>query len=118
MSSEVRRRRIQDPQFTFQPDGVHPNDAGHWFVASQLIGWFGDEKSAAAETPQAMLILNGVDEKALALFQKRVNVLKDAYVGAAGHKRPGVPKGLPIPEAEAKFAEFTAELTPLMKPGR
>jgi lysophospholipase L1-like esterase len=113
MTQEVARRRESDPKFTFQPDRVHPNDAGHWFMAQQLIAWFGDAKSAAAETPQAMLALNGVSPAALNLEQQRVNVLRDAYVATAGHKRPGVGKGLPIPEAEAKFAELTRELQAL-----
>src|SRR5262249_31562341 len=37
MTDEVRRRRESDPKFTFQNDGVHPNDAGQWVVAQQLI---------------------------------------------------------------------------------
>ena len=108
-----------DPKFVFQPDAVHPNDAGHWFMAQQLIAWFGDEKSAAAESPQALLALHGLPPTALDLFQRRVNVLRDAYVGAAGHKRPGVAAGLPIPEAEAKYQGLTAEiqaLAPAAKP--
>ena len=110
MTREVTKRRETDPMFTFQPDAVHPNDAGHWFIAQQLIRQFGDEKSAAASTPQAMLALNGVAEEALPIIKRRVNVLRDAYVGAAGHKRPGVAVGLPIAEAEAKYNELTREL--------
>ena len=119
MSREVAARRKTDPKFVFQPDTVHPNDAGHWFMAQQLITWFGDEKSAAAESPQALLALHGLPPTALDLFQRRVNVLRDAYVGAAGHKRPGVAAGLPIPEAEAKYQTLTAELqalAPALKP--
>lgn len=113
MTQEVARRRASDPKFTFQPDRVHPNDAGHWFMAQQLIAWLGDAKSAAAETPEAMLALNGVSPAALNLEQQRVNVLRDAYVGTAGHKRPGVGKGLPLPEAEAKYAELSNKLQAL-----
>ena len=36
------------------------------------------------------------------LVRKRMNVLRDAYVSAAGHKRPGVRAGLPVPEALQK----------------
>jgi lysophospholipase L1-like esterase len=119
MTREVMNRRETIVAFTFQPDAVHPNDAGHWFMASELIGWFGDEKSASAATPQAMLELNGVKPEALDLVQRRVNVLRDAYVGAAGHKRPGVAAGLPISEAEAKYTALTHELwglAPLSRP--
>ncbi|MGE5194932.1 MAG: GDSL-type esterase/lipase family protein, partial [Deltaproteobacteria bacterium] len=110
MTREVQKRRAADPQFTFQPDGVHPNDAGHWFVARQLIQWFGDEKAAAAANPKEMLTALGVPETLLPLVQQRVNLLRDAYVAAAGHKRPGVAAGLPVPEAEKQAGELSAKI--------
>jgi len=113
MTREVAKRRMADPQFTFQPDGVHPNDEGHWFVARQLIAWFGDGKAASAATPKDMLALQGVTEEVLPLVQQRVNVLRDAYVSAAGHKRPGVAKGLPVAEAEKQAAELSLRIRQL-----
>ncbi len=110
MTKEVERRRKADAEFTFQPDGVHPNEAGHWFVAQQLIRFFGDEQAAQAETPQAMLAGKKVSPELLGLVQQRVNLQRDAYVGAAGHKRPGVAAGLPIAEAEQKAAELTVKI--------
>ena len=110
MTREVLKRRESDPKFTFQPDGVHPNDEGHWYVAQQLIRFFGDESVSAAATPQAMLATKRLPESLFPLIQQRVNVLRDAYVSAAGHKRPGVAVGLPIPEAEAKAGELTAKI--------
>ena len=110
MTREVLKRRESDPKFTFQPDGVHPNDEGHWFVAQQLIRYFGDESVSAAATPQAMLAAKQMPEMLFPLIQQRVNVLRDAYVSAAGHKRPGVAAGLPVPEAEAKAKDLTAKI--------
>lgn len=110
MTREVERRRQADPDFTFQPDGVHPNDAGHWFIAQQLIRFFGDEQAAAAESPEAMLAARGLPAELLNLVRQRVNVLKDSYVAAAGHKRPGVAQGLPVAEAEAQAAKLSAEI--------
>src|SRR5262245_44495850 len=40
MTRDVRERRATQREFTYQPDGVHPNAQGHWFIARQLIGWF------------------------------------------------------------------------------
>ena len=110
MTREVHQRRESDPKFTFQPDGVHPNDEGHWYVAQQLIRFFGDESVTTAATPQAMLAAKKLPESLFPLIQQRVNVLRDAYVSAAGHKRPGVAAGLPVPEAEAKAKELTAKI--------
>lgn len=110
MTAEVGRRRADQADFTFQPDGVHPNEVGHWFVASRLIAWCGDEASARAGSPEEMLKERGAPESLLPLVRQRMSMLRDAYVGAAGHKRPGVAKGLPIPEAEAQAAELTAKI--------
>lgn len=110
MTREVVRRRKTDPDFTFQPDGVHPNDAGHWFIAQQLIRFFGDEQAAAAESPEAMLAARGLPAELLNLVRQRVNVLKDAYVAAAGHKRPGVAQGLPVAEAETQADKLSTEI--------
>ena len=110
MTREVHKRRESDPKFTFQPDGVHPNDEGHWYVAQQFIRYFGDESVSAAATPQEMLAARQMPESLFPLVQQRVNVLRDAYVSAAGHKRPGVAAGLPIPEAEAKAKDLSATI--------
>ena len=118
MTREVLKRRESDPKFTFQPDGVHPNDEGHWYVAQQLIRFFGDETVATAATPQAMLAAKQMPESLFPLVQQRVHVLRDAYVAAAGHKRPGVAAGLPISEAEAKAKELTARIEELTRTGQ
>lgn len=115
MTREVQKRRESDPKFSFQPDGVHPNDEGHWYMAQQLIRFFGDESVAAAATPQAMLATKKMPESLFPLVQQRVNVLRDAYVSAAGHKRPGVAAGLPVSEAEAKAKELTMKIEALTR---
>lgn len=117
MNKAIRERRSADPQFTMQPDGVHPNDAGHWFVAQQLILWAGDQKAAAADSPKSMLAVQQMSEGILPLCQQRMSVLRDAYVGEAGHLRPGVAKGLPVSQAEAKAAELSAKISMLVESG-
>ena len=114
MTQDVAKRRAADPKFTFQPDGVHPNEAGQWFVASELIRWFGDEKSAAAENAGEMLKSLGAPAELLPLVQQRVNLLRDSYVGTAGHKRPGVAKGLAVADAEKQAEEISARIQKLL----
>jgi lysophospholipase L1-like esterase len=104
MTKEVLKRRKQDPQFTFQPDGVHPNAAGQWFVAQQLIKAFGDDEAAKAESPEKMLAVQKAPASILPLVEQRMKLLRDAYVSAAGHKRPGVAKGLPLEAANEQAA--------------
>lgn len=110
MTQEIARRRATQPEFTFQPDSVHPNEAGHWFMAQQIIRWFGDAKAAAAETPQAMLQARSLPPNLLPLVQERMAVLRDAYVAAAGHKRPGVSPGLPLEQAQARAKALSGKI--------
>lgn len=49
MSAEIRRRRARNPMFTFQPDGVHPDETGHWSMATLLIKHFGDRYAARTQ---------------------------------------------------------------------
>jgi lysophospholipase L1-like esterase len=110
MTAELAARRQTDPDFTFQPDAVHPNAEGHWFMASRLIRWFGDDAAANAASVEQMLAQRGISPDAVKLLQQRMAVLRDAYVAAAGHKRPGIRAGLPVSEARQKAAELTEQI--------
>ena len=109
MTAEVAERRITNPEFTFQPDAVHPNSAGHWFMASQLIRWFGDEQAANADSPDKTLTAD-----VMMLIRQRIRVRRDAYLGEAGHKRPGINSGLPVLEAEEKAEDISMQLRELL----
>ncbi len=113
MAREVAKRRGSHPDFTFQPDAVHPNAAGHWFMAGQLFRWFGDRRAADAESPQKMLVAREIPEDVLHTVRQRLNLRRDAYLGAAGHKRPGIRAGSPIPEAEQQARQLTAKIREL-----
>jgi lysophospholipase L1-like esterase len=115
MAAEIRKRREEDAKFTFQPDGVHPNEAGHWAVAQQVLKALGDEKAAGATSPKEMLTGLDAPEGLLPLVQQRVNTLRDAHVATAGHKRPGVAPGLPLPEALKKADELSGSIADLWK---
>ncbi len=114
MTAAVKERRVKDPQYTMQPDGVHPNADGHWFVAQQFLRACGDESVLKFATPQEMLAARGLSDKVLPLVQQRMSVLRDAYVATAGHKRPGVAAGLPLEQAEQKAAELMTQIQTLI----
>ena len=115
MTAEVTRRRQNDKEFSFQPDGVHPNAAGHWLMARQLIRWFGDQQAARAESPEEMLAERHVDREVLKLVDRQMTILRDAYLTAAGHKRPGIPAGLKLPDALQKAKELAGQIRGMCK---
>ena len=110
MNLALAEKRKADPEFTFQPDSVHPNMDGYWFVASELIRWFGDDVAADCESPEGMIQKQGLSKEKFAAVRKRMELRRNAYVGAAGHKRPGVKAGLPIEEAESQAKVLTEKI--------
>ena len=94
MNAALQEARKSDPAFTFAKDGVHPNDAGHHIMAQAIIKGLG--ASFDATSPRAVELKP--------IIRKRGRILTDSYVAVAGHQRPGMAKGLPVAEAEAKAA--------------
>lgn len=108
-------RRQQDPQFAFAGDGVHPNELGHWVMAQAILTSLGAKDVARAESAKAMVSVHPHGEQLLKLIQQRQALMKDAWLTATGHQRPGMSKGLPLPEAEAKAAELDRQIRELAK---
>ena len=103
MKEMLAASRATDPQAVFAPDAVHPNEAGHWAFCRAVLAGLGDTEAAAAETPAAF-------KEFFPLVKQRMEILRDAYLPAAGHLRPGVRTGLPLGEAEAKARAVTESL--------
>lgn len=100
MRKMLDERRAADATFVFAPDAVHPDDAGHWAICRAVLAGLGDSTAAAAET-------NAAVQPFLPEATARLRLLRDAYLAAAGHQRPGMPAGLPLGEAEARARRIT-----------
>lgn len=103
MSAELAIRRQANADYTFQPDSVHPNDDGHLFIAQQLIQWFGGDRADAW------------DRSLTSLVGQRMQLLRDSYLFTAGHKRPGVKRGLPPAWAKSRAAEVTEQINAMLE---
>lgn len=99
----LAERRKADPTARFAPDGIHPDDAGHWAMFRAVASGLGDTAMATAESPVALAAF-------LPEVTTRLHLLRDAYLDATGHGRPGLPAGLPLTEAEARAGRLTASL--------
>ena len=93
MKQAIAGHRKTTPDFTFARDGVHCDDAGNRVIAKVVADYLG--LTLGDENPA---ILKQVEQK-----QRR---LKDSWLTTTGHKRPGMGKGLPLPEAEKQAAEL------------
>lgn len=91
----ISRERAANPRFRFSQDNVHPDDRGHELLADAVLEglW---AKLKLPEAPQPGSVAR---QKILGEAQRQ---LKLAWLSEIGHKRPGIPKGLPVEEASKK----------------
>ena len=90
----VDDRRLTDPAFRFAGDGVHANTQGQWVMARELLRHLGAPAALAdASGPDALIAAHPKGGEILKLVQQRQRVLKDAWLTAVGHNRPGMGKG-------------------------
>ncbi len=115
MKNYTAMQRKKDSSFTLAKDGVHPGGLGHWIIARELLLYLGENGVMNAADIHAALgkIKNG--EAILNLVAQRQQIMKDAWLTAAGHKRPGMNKGLPLVEAEIKYSELEKQVRALVK---
>jgi len=104
MRHRLDERRAREPGYVLAGDTVHPGAEGHWEICRAVLAGLGDERAAtAADLPERLAPF-------LPDVTARLRILRDAYLAAAGHTRPGMPAGLPIADAEARARNLTASL--------
>ena len=115
MNRRLELARKSDPSFRLAGDGVHINEEGHWIMTQGILRHLGlgdlAEGTSFSTGPAAR---NPKAAPLLALVEKRQRILKDAWLNEVGHKRPGMGKGRPLPEAEASAREFDQQARALL----
>ena len=117
MNRHLAEHRRQDPAYRLAGDGVHINETGHWLIARELLLHFGapPEFGTMADA-KAMLSIHPRGTELLRAVGKRQQLLKDAWLTATGHKRPGMNKGLPLAEARKEAGELEGQIRALAGP--
>lgn len=98
MTAALAEMRGFRPDFSFQPDGVHPDKTGHFVMASALIKSF-DPDYSPTRSHEIQMVQQ--------MVENRLAVRRDAWLTATGHSRPGLEKGLTIEEAEKRADGFS-----------
>ncbi len=101
--------------FALAEDGVHPGEVGHWIMAKSILLGLGEKAVATVPNIQTAMALIPNSAQLLKLISERQIIMKDAWLTATGHKRPGMKVGLPLDEAKAKAAELDAQIKPLIR---
>ncbi len=118
MKDFIIAQRRQDPSFRLAGDGVHIDATGHWIIARAILLHWGalSKEAAEATSGQQALATYPHGLEVLKLVEQRQRSLKDAWLTAVGHKRPGMNPGLPLDEAERRAAQLDGEIDALLKP--
>src|SRR5690606_32378237 len=91
MGRHLEEHRKLDPAYRLAGDGVHVNAAGHWLIARSVLGHWGllGPGDANDDDPQEVFADKPHGLDVLGLVRERQRLLKDAWLTATGHDRPG-----------------------------
>ncbi|MDO7681646.1 MAG: SGNH/GDSL hydrolase family protein [Pirellulales bacterium] len=98
MKDALELNRASNPSFVFAPDTVHPGHEGHWAMCRAILDDAGVPRTWSTQRTEPLL----------PRVTQRLEILRNAYISAAGHSRPGVPQGLPIDKAITEANRLTA----------
>ena len=101
--------------FALAEDGVHPAETGHWIMARQLLLYLGFKEVAKSPGIVQSIPQNSNAKQLVTLVTTRQNILRDAWLTATKHNRPGLPVGLPLKEAQVKADELMLEIKVLLQ---
>ena len=99
MKAYLEAQRKVEPEFYLAKDGVHPNSTGHWLMAKPILEFLGLGEMASKATFEEAINDYATGLEVYILISQKQKILRDAYLSATGHLRPGISEGLPLPEA-------------------
>ena len=115
MNKTLADGKAKDPKFFLSGDGVHPGDVGHWLIAQQVLLYLGGNDIASTPDARNMISVHPKGAEIMILVKERQSLMKDAWLSATGHKRPGVKPGLPMDEAEKMNQDLLRRIRQLAK---
>lgn len=107
------KRQIQ-AEFRLANDGVHPNEFGHWLMARATLEYLGEKVGEAPDVLSTMAA-QPRGKEIFGLVAQRQAIMKDAWLSATGHKRPGMSPGLPLAEAQQRYEQLEKRLQSTLK---
>ena len=114
MKQELKIRRLENPDFVFAKDGVHPNTAGHFIMAKTILLYLGAEEFKKAKDILSVLsqYKNGTDILAHTITLQKIT--KDAWLTFVGHERPKMRLGVSMEEARSLSNELKIKIQKLV----
>jgi lysophospholipase L1-like esterase len=102
MKRFLNARRAKDAAYWLADDGVHINGVGHWLITRAILTHWGfperEGDDPASGEKNIAAFPHGL--ATLALVSEKQRLLKDAWLTAISHKRPGMNRGKPLDVAQ------------------
>lgn len=102
MKTYLEEKRDKDPLFYLASDGVHPGDEGHWIMAKELLIFLGENEVSKSVGIHDALKEYPASELVIEMVRERQQLMRDSWLTASGHQRPGIREGLPMEMAKKK----------------
>lgn len=102
MNQWLARHRRENPGFSYTREGIHPDAAGHWIMARQILLYLGAQEVGNEASVTAMLAGQPQGGEILKLIRQKQTLLKNAWLTKTGYQRPGIPQGLPVETARLR----------------
>lgn len=102
MKAYLEKKRRDDPSFYLAADGVHPGDEGHWLIAKEILLFLGEKGFSMTEGIDQVLSEELNSDKLIGLVRERQQLMRDSWLTATQHQRPGINVGLPLEIAREK----------------
>ena len=118
MAKHLAAERERDPAYKLAGDGVHINATGHWLIAREVLRQFDAPEDKLAEAKDGAGFIASIHPRGaelLKLIAQRQSVMKDAWLTECGHLRPGMKKGGPVADAQAKWTELEQKIAETAK---
>jgi len=112
VASYIAGQRSIDPHFK-SGDGVHPNDEGHWIMASAILEALGEPETRIMQVKSRFMAESNHD--LLKLVLRRHQLLSSSWRVDVGHKRPGEKEALPLEQALPEAGKLEATIREKMK---
>lgn len=112
LTDDLNRHLSKDSSYRVAPDQVHPNDEGHWLMARVILRELGQSVN---ENMILELEMDEVKKEQYKLICERQSIMKDAWLTASKHLRPGMKQGLSLEDARKKYGEIQKLLDDLKR---
>jgi hypothetical protein len=100
--------------FELATDGIHPNKNAHWLIARTLLSNMSEKDIERVPSIEAFAAGFRHGPEIIKLIREKQLFMKDAWLTAAGHKRPGMKKGLSLKKAKEKQKDVDSQIEVLL----